>query len=159
LSHALYRPRIGLALLLLLLSVIAGAAVSAEAENSSRNPGRALGWRLVNYWSESCSPCRKEIPMLNALSRELAPRDIHVVGINFEEDPWQDTLEVARRLGIEFPTLTPNEVERLPLRAPDAMPTTYLLTPDNEVAAKLIGMQTRLQIIHLLSQFDLLDDE
>lgn len=113
------------------------------------------GWQIVNYWSEWCAPCRVEIPMFNSLSEELSKSKIRVVGINFDDDPREVTLEIAEELGIEFPVLTTEEVAALSLRPPDVMPTTYILTPTNEVAAKLIGMQSREDILEQLSNLGL----
>lgn len=73
--------------------------------------------------------------------------DISVVGINFDDDPRPVTLEIAAELGIEFQTLTSAEAAALTLRSPDVMPTTYILSPENEVLAKLIGMQSREDIL------------
>ena len=104
-------------------------------------------WRIVNYWSEWCAPCRIEIPMFNSLSEELADKNISIVGVNFDEDPREITLQIAEELGVSFPTLTMAEVEKLALRPPDVMPTTYILTPENEVVTKLIGMQKKEDIL------------
>ena len=123
--------------LLVLLSVSIG---NAEEGN----------WRIVNYWSEWCAPCRIEIPMFNSLSEELADKNISIVGVNFDEDPREITLQIAEELGVSFPTLTMAEVEELALRPPDIMPTTYILTPENEVATKLIGMQKKEDILEEL---------
>ena len=116
----------------------------AEAEEAS--------WRIVNYWSEWCAPCRIEIPMFNELSEQLSSSNVRIVGVNFDEDPREVTLDIADELGIEFPTLTLEQVEELDLRPPDIMPTTYILSPTNEVAAKLIGMQSKADILGQLMQ-------
>ena len=107
-------------------------------------------WRIVNYWSEWCAPCRIEIPMFNSLSEELADKNISIVGVNFDEDPREITLQIAEELGVSFPTLTMAEVEELAMRPPDVMPTTYILTPENKVATKLIGMQKKEDILEEL---------
>ncbi|MBM89056.1 MAG: peroxiredoxin [Gammaproteobacteria bacterium] len=107
-------------------------------------------WRIVNYWSEWCAPCRVEIPMFNSLSEELADKNISIVGVNFDEDPRGITLEIAEELGVIFPPLTMAQVEELALRPPDVMPTTYILTPENKVATKLIGMQKKEDILEEL---------
>lgn len=112
-------------------------------------------WRIVNFWSEWCAPCRIEIPIFNALSLELQSSGIEVVGVNFDEDPREVTLDIADELGVEFPTLTQPEVDELALRPPDVMPTTYILSPDNEVAAKLIGMQSRESLLGELERLGL----
>ena len=115
----------------------------------------SASWRIVNYWSEWCAPCRIEIPIFNALSLELQSSGIKVVGVNFDEDPREVTLDIADELGVEFPTLTQPEVDELALRPPDVMPTTYILSPDNEVMAKLIGMQSRESLLGELERLGL----
>ena len=77
------------------------------------------------------------------------------MGINFDEDPRDVTLDIAKEMGIMFPTLTLEESASLELRAPDVMPTTYILNPDGEVVAKLIGMQERDDILARLEELGL----
>ncbi len=101
------------------------------------------GWKVVNYWSITCAPCRIEIPELNTLMAELAEQEIQLVGINFDDDDRTTTLKFARRMGIEFPTLTRGEVENLGLAAPNVLPTTYIVSPDNQIEVSLVGVQTR----------------
>ena len=142
------KKRLSFSLLVIYL-MLAGASTAEEAQEYAV-------WLVVNYWSEWCSPCRKEIPMLNALSQALDSSKIRVVGVNFDEDPREVTLEIAEKLGIEFQILTRAETVNLSLRAPDVMPTTYILTPDNQLAATLIGLQSREQMLAQLSRLGLL---
>ena len=121
---------------------------STEAQSQQSQPQQhpqstEAKWRIVNYWSEWCVPCRREIPMLNALNETLSSTNVTVVGVNFDEDPTQVTLSIAKDMGVDFPTLTIDAVSELRLRAPDVLPTTYILSPDNKVVAKLIGEQTQ----------------
>lgn len=108
-------------------------------------------WRIVNYWSEWCAPCRVEIPMFNELSVRLANSQVIIVGVNFDEDPRELTLEIAEEMGIEFTVLSQETVDLLGMKPPDVLPTTYLLSPSNEVMAKLIGMQSEQDILDALS--------
>ena len=140
---------------ILLLSAIFFASLSVLAAEDSEDKG---SWRLVNYWSEWCSPCRKEIPMLNALREELESSGVRLVGVNFDDDPRDVTLSIASALGIRFPTLTREQVEEYGMPAPSVMPTTYVVSPDNEVADTLIGLQSREQIVERLSRLGLLTD-
>ena len=108
-------------------------------------------WRIVNYWSKWCAPCRVEIPIFNDLSVRLAKSNVQVVGVNFDEDPMELTLEIARDMGIEFTVLSQEEVDLLALKLPDVLPTTYLLSPSNKVVAKLIGQQSEQNILDALT--------
>jgi thiol-disulfide isomerase/thioredoxin len=116
-------------------------------------------WRIVNYWSEWCAPCREEIPMLNELNTEMAMSGVPVtvVGVNFEDNPREETMEIAQRMGIGFPTLTSEVVRQLQLKAPSVLPTTYLLSPDNQPVVKLAGAQTRESLLNQLAELKLID--
>src|SRR5215468_2711425 len=79
-----------------LLSDLNGQVVSTAA------------WRgkvvLLNFWATWCPPCREEIPALDALARELGPKGLTVLGVNFKESrPQIDAFVRERRLG--FPML------------------------------------------------------
>jgi thiol-disulfide isomerase/thioredoxin len=108
-------------------------------------------WRIINYWSEWCAPCRVEIPIFNELSVRLAKSNVMVVGVNFDEDPMELTLEIAAKMGIEFTVLSQEEVDLLALKLPGVLPTTYLLSPSNKVVAKLIGQQSEQDILDALT--------
>jgi len=111
-------------------------------------------WKIINYWSKTCAPCRVEIPELNYLSEALAPFDVVVLGVNYDEDRREETLQIAEYMGITFPTLTSESVETLNLSPPSVLPTTYILAPDNTVKAKLIGAQDRQMIFSRLAELE-----
>jgi thiol-disulfide isomerase/thioredoxin len=144
LAHSITLPTL-LALLLVLLSE---GLYGADAKQEE--------WKIINYWSEWCVPCREEIPMLNELRKQLSSSNVIVLGVNFDEDPRETTLEIAAAMGIEFPVLTFKQIAQLNLRAPDVLPTTYVLSPTNEVMAKLIGQQTQQDLIGKLVDLGLL---
>ena len=133
---------------LLALILIAITTLSYPLTAAETNDGN---WRIVNYWSEWCAPCRIEIPMFNDLSARLANSNVIIVGVNFDEDPRELTLEIANEMGIEFTVLRQETIDLLGMKPPDVLPTTYLLSPSNEVMAKLIGMQSEQDILEALS--------
>ena len=143
------KPRKPLVSLSLLILIFVGMTTFwnplTAAETNDGN------WRIVNYWSEWCAPCRVEIPIFNELSVRLAKSNVMVVGVNFDEDPMELTLEIAAKMGIEFTVLSQEEVDLLALKLPDVLPTTYLLSPSNKVVAKLIGQQSEQDILDALT--------
>jgi len=96
--------------------------------------------------------------MLNSLRERLKSSNVQIVGINFDDDPREVTLDIANELGIEFPVLSQQEIETLGLRPPDVLPTTYILSPSGEVAAKLIGMQSEQDILKELASQGLIEE-
>ena len=140
------KPSISQSLLVLIFGAITTLSYPLTAAETDDG-----NWRIVNYWSEWCAPCRVEIPMFNELSVRLANSQVIIVGVNFDEDPRELTLEIADEMGIEFTVLSQETVDLLGMKPPDVMPTTYLLSPSNEVMAKLIGMQSEQDILDALS--------
>ena len=72
--------------------------------------------------------------------------------MNFDEDNRERTVEIAEQMGITFPTLTTDQIEALNITPPAVLPTTYVLTSDNTVKAKLIGAQDRQMIFAKLAE-------
>ncbi len=75
--------------------------------------------QVINFWATWCAPCRREIPMLNALAAEQSDQGVAVIGIaiDFREDVLnflgqtpidytvligeQDGMDAARAFGME----------------------------------------------------------
>jgi len=70
-------------------------------------PRRLSEWngrpQVINFWATWCAPCRREIPMLNALSKDGAWPEIALVGIAI--DFREDVLRYLKDTPIEYPVL------------------------------------------------------
>ena len=58
---------------------------------------------LINFWATWCPPCRREIPLLNALRKEYGPRGFEVIGIAV--DFRDDVLAYMKSTPIDYPML------------------------------------------------------
>lgn len=59
---------------------------------------------MINFWATWCGPCRREIPDLVALQRDLRSKGIEVIGLTVE-DPVMDSQKVrefSQRFGINY---------------------------------------------------------
>lgn len=105
-------------------------------------------WRLVNYWAIWCTPCREEIPELNALNHY---EDITVLGVNYDGKLGDELGEHATALGIRFDLLHEDPSENLGTPRPQVLPTTLVISPDGAVLATLVGPQTTQAMLTKLS--------
>lgn len=66
--------------------------------------GKAL---VINFWATWCPPCRREIPLLNALSGHLGPQGFQVVGVAV--DFRKAVLDYEQRTPVDYPVLVGEE--------------------------------------------------
>lgn len=108
-------------------------------------------WVVVNYWATWCAPCRKEIPDLSELHDRRD--DITVLGLAYEDTD----IETWERFLAEYPATYPIlqvDVYDPPeaLGAPLALPTTFMVTPDGELAHTWVGPITGQMIEDWISE-------
>ena len=107
-------------------------------------------WLVINYWAEWCAPCRREIPELNQLSKDLADSNVKVFGVNYDQLQGDFLKQSADKMGIDFRVFQDDAAARFRLVATDRLPVTYLVHPDGETIQRLLGEQNRQQLVEAL---------
>lgn len=74
--------------------------LDGKARSSDEFAGKAV---IVNFWATWCAPCRREIPLLNALQAEYGPRGLQVLGIAV--DSRENVAAYQKELKLEYPSL------------------------------------------------------
>ncbi|HUF38291.1 MAG TPA: redoxin domain-containing protein [Anaerolineales bacterium] len=108
---------------------------------------------LLNFWATWCTPCRIEMPYLQA-RHERYPEDLAVVGVDFDE-PEPLVRSFADEFGLTFElVLDPGGIiqERYEIRG---YPTTYFLDRDGVIRAVHIGVLSERQLDGYLRDFGL----
>ena len=74
--------------------------LEGKARSSDEFAGKAV---IVNFWATWCAPCRREIPLLNALQAEYGPRGLQVLGIAV--DTPENVAAYQQELKLGYPSL------------------------------------------------------
>ncbi len=87
---------------------------------------------LVNFWATWCGPCRQEMPHLSRLYDRYRSAGFVLLGVNIDDDP-RAAVELATKLGVQFPVLL--DTDKRVSRSYDmsAMPATLLIDRDGRV--------------------------
>lgn len=101
-------------------------------------PGRPL---LINVWASWCAPCVREMPELEAFSRQQGPNGIQVVGIALD-DPAAVRV-FLRRVGVTYPILIdapgPRDAGVQLGNSAGVLPYSVLVSPDGVLLKQRIG--------------------
>ncbi len=95
---------------------------------------------LVNFWATWCAPCRKEMPELNALQKELGGDDFEVVTIATGRNSPQGIKKFFSENGID--SLPRHQDPRQALAGQMGvfgLPITVLIDPEGREIARLRG--------------------
>jgi len=107
-------------------------------------------WVIVNYWATWCKPCLAEIPQLVTLSKEYKEHKVVVLGIDYEDIGLKDLLGFMHDHDMSYPVLRTNPMDTQKLGPILGLPTTYVITPQGDVATTLVGQITRKGIEQLI---------
>ena len=95
---------------------------------------------LVNFWATWCPPCRKELPSMERLWRQLGDQGLVVLGVNVGEDA---NVVYAFNQGLETPLSFPLLLDEnaavaksWPVRG---LPTTYVVDKQGRLAYGAVG--------------------
>ena len=107
-------------------------------------------WGVINYWADWCAPCIKEIPELNEFADENA--DLIVYTFNFDELDIDDLKPVAKKFNIEVPSLISHPRDIWGISTPPAVPATFFINPNGELALSLFRPQTKDELNKIFSE-------
>jgi thiol-disulfide isomerase/thioredoxin len=93
---------------------------------------------LLNFWAIWCSPCRDELPEMEAIYRKYRDRGAVIVAVNVAESS-EDIITLADRLDLTFPILRDSQRKAMNAYGVRALPTTLFLDQQGQIAARKVG--------------------
>ena len=96
-------------------------------------------WVLVNYWATWCPPCLEELPELEVFHNNHKDQDAVVIGVAMELIKEARLRAFVEEQFLSYPILMSQPVARSELGKIPGLPTSFLVNPKGEVAARQVG--------------------
>ena len=95
---------------------------------------------LINFWATWCPPCRKEMPSMERVYRNLKDKGFVVLAVNQWEDP-DHVFAYTGQLSVDptFPILFDRDSKIAEAYQVRGLPTSYLIDPAGMIRYRAIG--------------------
>ena len=102
---------------------------------------------FVNFWATWCPPCRREIPDIIKLNKDLKEKstDVVFIGIGLDRggDGNQKLVDYVNSASFNYPVYhEPTGKLAQAFGGADGIPTTYIVNKDGEIVDKIVGMRS-----------------
>jgi thiol-disulfide isomerase/thioredoxin len=111
---------------------------------------------LVNLWASWCSPCRAEIPDLEAAYQAHQDKGLVILGVNVEE-PHETVAPFVEEFGMSYPILLDKAGELMKIYRVQGLPMSFIVDADGVIQVRHMGFLTGEQLDSYLA--DLLPAE
>ena len=100
---------------------------------------------LINFWATWCGPCRNEVPDLISMSRELAGRNVKVIGISEDRGSSviDDVKSFVKENGIPYQILVSNDELDESFRNVRMLPTSFIVNEEGTIVQSFVGIRTK----------------
>ncbi len=92
---------------------------------------------LLNFWATWCAPCRKEMPSMSNLHKQLMPHGFEVIGIHVGPSK-AGVKKFLEAVPVDF-TIVVDKDMKLVNWGVRGLPTTYLVNPEGKLIYQAIG--------------------
>jgi thiol-disulfide isomerase/thioredoxin len=102
---------------------------------------------FVNFWATWCPPCRREIPDIIKLNKDLKDKkkDVVFIGIGLDRDADANAklVNFVNSSSFNYPVYhEPTGKLATAFGGADAIPTTYIIGKNGEILEKIVGMRS-----------------
>ncbi len=110
---------------------------------------------FLNFWGTWCPPCRKEIPDIIEISKDLKDDDFIIIGIAMERNPNDAINKVSNYVnskGIPYINVIANSEIIGAYGGVQAVPTTIIIDKNGNIAERIVGMRDKAQFMQSINK-------
>jgi peroxiredoxin len=94
---------------------------------------------LVNIWATWCIPCRVEMPAMERVYRDLAPRGFKIAAVSIDEGSPEDVRAFGQELGLSFDMLQDRSTTIQQTYQTTGVPESFLINRNGIIVKRIIG--------------------
>jgi len=94
---------------------------------------------VLNFWASWCVPCQQEARDLEATYQEYRGRGIVFVGVDIQQDTWEDARGFLKEFGITYPVIRDADGRIALAYQLYGLPTTFFIDAGGVLRAKYVG--------------------
>jgi len=94
---------------------------------------------LLNIWATWCLPCRVEMPSMERVYQELAPRGFKIAAVSIDEGSPEDVRAFGQELGLSFDLLQDRSTAVEQIFHTTGVPESFLINKDGIIVKRIIG--------------------
>lgn len=115
-------------------------------------------WIFLHFWASWCGPCRREMPLVHKLQKQLKNENIDFVLINTAED--EDTIfEFLGSVAPDLHSYMDRDGELTEIWAPRGLPTTFFIDPKGRKRYLALGGRPWDEPLYQNFLFELLNEK
>lgn len=94
---------------------------------------------LINIWATWCIPCRVEMPAMERVYRDLAPRGFKIAAISIDEGSPEDVSAFVQDLKLTFDVLQDRSTGIQQVYQTTGVPESFLVNRQGVIVKRIIG--------------------
>lgn len=94
---------------------------------------------VMNFFASWCAPCRAEAKDLEGTYQKHRSRGIVFLGVDIEQDTWDEALAFVEEFGITYPAVRDSKGEIAEKYQMFGLPTTVFIDKDGIIRSKFVG--------------------
>jgi len=125
-------------------------SLTGETVSLSEFRGKVV---LLNFWATWVGPCKILTPWLVELQEQYGPQGLQIIGVVLDDEATKAEIgEFADQMRVNYPILIGNEKVATAYGGIPAMPASFFVGRNGQIAGSVIGLKSKGEIEDLIKR-------